>query len=287
MPVKFTDRFPAHETLRAAYKSAFKTSVIEPAYLDLVFNLAANIHGMQTDHPVLVGISGGQGSGKSTLARAVAETLEMYFETDVAVLSLDDFYLTRAERQLLAAQVHPLLRTRGVPGTHDIELMQDAIDQLLAGGGVSVPVFDKARDDRSESSRYLPGANVLICEGWCWGATPEPPARLLAAVNDLERQQDARGEWRRYVNRQLESCQNLFHTDANIFLKVPSMEAVFRWRWQQEEALNGRGMSRNEVRAFIGYYERLTRWMLEDMPPRVHACISLREDHGIAEVSFR
>ena len=34
----------------------------------------------------------------------------------------DDFYLTQAQRQDLAQQIHPLLKSRGVPGTHDVPL---------------------------------------------------------------------------------------------------------------------------------------------------------------------
>ena len=72
--------------------------------------------------PYILGLSGLQGSGKSTLAavlKAHAEARDWATE----VLALDDFYYTRGERGLLAQQVHPLLRTRGVPGTHEIELL--------------------------------------------------------------------------------------------------------------------------------------------------------------------
>lgn len=79
--------------------------------------------------PFFVGVSGSQGSGKSTLADLVA----CYAESEginVAAFSLDDFYLTRAQREQLAEEVHPLLLTRGVPGTHDTSMLARALDDL-------------------------------------------------------------------------------------------------------------------------------------------------------------
>ena len=73
----------------------------------------------RTHRPYVLGLSGLQGSGKSTLARVIKTQAEQRgWPTEV--LSLDDFYYSRSEREALAHQVHPLLRTRGVPGTHEI-----------------------------------------------------------------------------------------------------------------------------------------------------------------------
>lgn len=68
--------------------------------------------------PLVVGISGAQGSGKTTLCRFL-EVLMVEHNQRAATLSIDDLYLTRAERERLGREVHPLLATRGVPGTHD------------------------------------------------------------------------------------------------------------------------------------------------------------------------
>ena len=64
--------------------------------------------------PKIIGVSGSQGSGKSTFAGVLVEQLQMRGFAAAAV-SLDDFYLTHADRQALGATVHPLLCTRGVP----------------------------------------------------------------------------------------------------------------------------------------------------------------------------
>ena len=60
-----------------------------------------------------------------------------------AAVSLDDFYLTRARRHALARTVHPLLATRGVPGTHDLPLLLDVLLRVRSGRPVRLPVFDK------------------------------------------------------------------------------------------------------------------------------------------------
>jgi D-glycerate 3-kinase len=56
---------------------------------------------------------------------------------------------------------------------------------------------------------------------------------------------------------------------------------VAAWREQQEAELRQRApaaMSSTEVARFIQHYERLTRWMLAELPDR--ADLSLRLDHA-------
>src|SRR5512139_1667980 len=77
--------------------------------------------------PMCVAITGAQGGGKTTLARVLTEELTRSGLSAVAC-SLDDFYLTHAQREALAQSVHPLLVTRGVPGTHDVELCLRTLD---------------------------------------------------------------------------------------------------------------------------------------------------------------
>ena len=80
--------------------------------------------------PFLLGINGAQGTGKSTLAAYLALSLRESDGHTAAVLSIDDFYLTKTERQRLSRHVHPLLAVRGVPGTHDVPMLRECIDRL-------------------------------------------------------------------------------------------------------------------------------------------------------------
>ncbi len=242
-----------------------------------------------TPGSLVFGIAGAQGTGKSTLAAMLAECLRETWSETVAVLSLDDFYLPRSERLQLSKEVHPLLATRGVPGTHDVAAMQSSIEGLKRGASVEAPVFEKAHDDRARETRKLGPARIILCEGWCWGAQPEPEIRLEKPVNQLEQIRDADGHWRHWVNTKLHEYQSLFDNDALLYLAAPSFEAILEWRWQQEQDLarNRTGsqiMSRDQIADFISFYERITSWMLEEMPDRADLTVTLAPDHQIAGI---
>ena len=72
---------------------------------------------------MILGLAGGQGTGKTTISSLIKIILEKYFKFNVFKISIDDFYKTREDRIKLSKKVHPLLMTRGVPGTHDIDLI--------------------------------------------------------------------------------------------------------------------------------------------------------------------
>ena len=236
-----------------------------------------------------VGICGPQASGKSTLTAVVAHLLRDQ-GLAVAVLSLDDLYLTHAERQVLARDVHPLLATRGVPGTHDVALGLAVLEGLAKPGETRLPRFDKAADDRRPPAAWEPvqgPVEVILFEGWCVGARPQPQAALARPVNDLEREADPDGRWRAHANAALAGpYQALFgRLDRLVLLRAPSFETVLAWRQEQERKLRARlaregadpsrVMRDAEVARFIAHYERLTRWILEEMPGRADVVIAL------------
>ncbi len=243
-------------------------TVIDPALLDLVCDLAAARAG--PDRPPLIGISGAQGSGKTTLARAAAARL------GGAAFSLDDVYLTRAERAAMAEQVHPLFAVRGPPGTHDLDLADRTVAALRDAGEGSetrLPCFDKLTDDRAPEAdwpvfRGRPGA--ILIEGWCLGASGQDAAALAAPINPLEREEDRNAVWRSSADAALMGRYQAFFAgfDAIIFLAAPSFEAVLDWRCEQEAGLLGLGPAdlpttrRAELARFIQHFERITRHML-------------------------
>ncbi|MGE0624675.1 MAG: hypothetical protein AB7I04_03490 [Pseudomonadales bacterium] len=255
-------------------------------------NLAALL-ALDLDHrgphgsPVVLGISGGQGAGKTTLSDLLVRALAACGRRGVA-MSLDDFYLTRAERQRLARTVHPLLATRGVPGTHDVALALEILDGIREGRPVPVPSFDKATDDRlpAERSRPIePGVDVVIFEGWCVGAPPQPDAALTDPVNELERREDADGRWRRFVNGALAADYPPLwrRLDVLLYLAVPDMAAVRRWRaGQEQQHPPARRMSPAAIDRFVDHYERLTRWMLTVLPDTADMVGLLDENHALA-----
>jgi len=238
------------------------------------------------DRSVVIGLCGPQGSGKSTMAERLVPLLAEH-KLSMAILSIDDLYLTRAERERLAAQVHPLLATRGPPGTHDVGLGMAVLDRLLAGESLALPRFDKAMDDRapeSEWPRFAGPADIILFEGWCVGARAEPDAALLVPVNELEEREDQHGIWRRHVNAALADYQPLFsRIDFLMQLRPPGFETVLGWREEQEAKLRAcsdpstaRGItSAREVVRFIQHYERLTRHIIKEMPARADLVIDL------------
>ncbi|GAB3061788.1 kinase [Stenotrophomonas tumulicola] len=233
--------------------------------------------------PVLA-ISGLQGSGKSTLAlqvvaRAQARGLR------AAALSIDDVYLTRAQRQRLARAVHPLLITRGPPGTHDLPLAHSVLDAVVARQPLALPRFDKLADERVSPAQWPQLAeplDLLVFEGWFLGTPAEQPAALDTPLNALEREADADGRWRRWCNAALaDNYPGLWQRcDRLWFLQPPDFSVVPRWRWQQEQNLQaaqpGRsGMTRPQLDRFVQYYERVSRQALRALPDVADRVIAL------------
>lgn len=245
------------------------------------------------DRPIVVGLTGAQGSGKSTLAAALLGRLAAH-GLRAAVLALDDLYLPKADRLRLAAAVHPLLATRGVPGTHDVALGLAVLDSLAGAPLTEVPSFDKGADDRRPRRawpRVAGPVDVVIFEGWCVGARPQPAADLAAPINALERERDPGGVWRRYANEALAGdYRRLFaRLDLQALLLAPGFDAVLGWRLQQEHDLRaarpGAGQTDAEIAVFVQHYERLTRHMAAEMPARADVVVRLARDRSVLAIT--
>ena len=246
----------------------------------------------EAGRPLIIGVNGAQGSGKSTLCRFLTQALLPDCGLSAITISLDDLYLPLAERKRLALDIHPLFRTRGVPGTHDVAAGMAILDRLVAGHDTMIPRFSKAKDDRLPPSvwaRHVGRVDVILFEGWCVGARPQDEASLALPVNTLESQDDPTGKWRRHVNSILQtSYAPLFsRIDRLIMLKPPSFEDVLRNRLLQEHKLrmvepNAAGiMDDAAVQHFISHYERLTRHMFADLPSRADIIFHLDASQNV------
>jgi len=245
--------------------------------------------------PLLVGINGAQGTGKSTMA-AVLQLILQSKGYKVAVLSLDDFYFSHNKRVALAEMIHPLLQTRGVPGTHDVALAISTVQQLISGQGeVSIPRFDKQTDNPKAKAVWdvcAAPVDIVLFEGWCVGTPAQTKSELQTPINDLEAIEDNQGIWRAYVNDKLEhEYQALFGLlDKLIFLQAPCFEAVFDWRYKQEQQTFadsvGQGMNEQQLRRFMAHYQRLTQQSLDKLPKIADVVLKLDKQQQIISSEY-
>ncbi len=265
--------------------------------------IALNISERVRSRPdtLVIGIQGCQGSGKTTLASMLKILLEQQAGLSTAILSIDDFYLTRPERIKLAKEKHPLLITRGVPGTHDTKLTNktiSALKQLSKGENLKIPRFDKSTDDRAPQNKWpcIHGpVDIIILEGWCIGIRAQEASALNHNVNNLESTLDADKIWRRYVNNALSTnYSHLFdRLELLIVLLAPSFESSYQWRLLQEQKLRqkinsqpidiraSQTMSPDQIRNFILYFQRLTEHGSATLPLQSDWLLKLDEQHTI------
>lgn len=248
--------------------------------------------------PLLVGISGLQGSGKSTLARQLCEHARG-LGIACEALSLDDFYLGRGARRGLARHVHPLLATRGVPGTHDLALLEASLAALARANAqmpAHLPRFDKGRDTRLAPSRWrrvTQAPRLILLEGWCVGIPAQDAAALRRPCNRLERDEDRDAHWRQWVNSQLVGDYAALwqRLDRLLVLQAPSFARARRWRSQAEQSLRTRGASRAMDEAallrFFMHYERLSRHALATLPASAGVCVELDGQRAVRAIRAR
>ena len=246
----------------------------------------------------VIGLTGGQGTGKSTISVILKIILKEAYELETVIFSIDDFYKTLNERKKMSKTISSLFITRGVPGTHDSEMLYRCIKNLKNKKfkKFTIPKFDKSTDDRSPKNKWLKikkKPNIVIFEGWCVGITPQKKKDLINPINKLEKYGDKKKIWRQKVNFEIsKNYKKIFNLiDKLIFLKIPSYKYVFKWRLLQEKKLRftskgKKTMTDKQISNFIMYYERLTKHMLKVLPTTADAVISIDEKHRLKKIKF-
>ena len=249
---------------------------------------------------LILGFSGGQGSGKTTVTSILKIILKKFFKRRIHVSSIDNFYKTLEDRNKISNKIHPLLKTRGVPGTHDINLVKNFFNIIRKKKfkKIKLPKFEKAMDNRLEKKYWFnikQKPEIVILEGWCVGARPQPNSLIKRPINILEKYEDKDLKWRKYVNEKLKKeYKKLFvMIDHLIFMKIPNFKVVFKWRLLQEKKLkkkshsNKKIMSYNEIKRFIMFYERITLQMMKDLSKSASVLMLLKKNHDIRKIVFR
>ena len=252
--------------------------------------------------PYFVGLVGGQGTGKTTISSLIKIILTKYFKLKVFRISIDDFYKTRKERINLSKRVHPMLLTRGVPGTHDIKMMLNFLKKVKSKKfkRLKLPTFNKAIDDRFNKKHWYilkDKPDVIIFEGWCVGAKSENNKTLRKSVNSMEKLKDQKQIWRKYVNQQLKSKYKNLYSQLNclVYLKAKNFSSLQKWRLKQERKLwlnNKRNsklkiMTKEDVINFMQTYQRITQNMFRYMPKYASIIFNLNTNHQIKSAIYK
>jgi len=249
---------------------------------------------------LILGLSGSQGSGKTTTGNILKIILKKFFKKNVFVISIDDFYKTLKVRNILSKNKHLLFKTRGVPGTHDINLVRSFFNltKKKKFKKIKLPRFNKSQDDRLEKNKWhtvKQKPEIVIFEGWCVGAKPQNNLSLKKPVNDLEKYEDKNLIWRKYVNEKLKNeYKKVFKMiDHFIFIKTPNFKIVFKWRLAQENKLKNQHyykkkiMSYSKIKRFIMFYQRITLQMLKDLTKSASIVMMLNKNQNIQKILFR
>tara|TARA_E500000331_G_scaffold301791_1_gene303383 strand:+ start:529 stop:1455 length:927 start_codon:yes stop_codon:yes gene_type:complete len=285
------------ETSKEKFKN--KEKMIKSFLIPVSFWIASKV---KNKKPFIVGLGGGQGAGKTTITSIISIVLKKYFKLSVFKISIDDFYKTRKERFLLSKKLHPLLMTRGVPGTHDINFILDFFKKVKNNKfkSLKLPKFNKAIDDRCKKKLWYSikkRPDVIIFEGWCVGARAEKNNTLKKAINSLEKIDDIKLIWRKFVNQQLKSKYKKLYNQLNclLYLKVNNFSLLQKWRLKQERKLwlknkkmsNNKIMSKKEVSRFMQTYQRVTKNMLKGAPKYASIIFNLNSNQQIKSVIYK
>ncbi|MBT7642836.1 MAG: hypothetical protein HN715_07600 [Rhodobiaceae bacterium] len=243
----------------------------------LVQQIGDHLMSMPRSRPLVAGVSGGQGVGKTTFCKALSQYLS---DAGVATLSvsLDNFYLSRRERETLGAHIHPLCQTRGVPGTHNVGQLNEVMVALRSKhriADVRLPVFSKSLDDVLPPAQWLSvqtQPEIILLEGWCVGAqadfiSPHPQT-------EWERTHDGDGVWKQWSQTQAAAYADIWAAcECLVLMRQDNFEAIIDSRWAQEQdnaAASGvwQFETREDVAQFCAHYESWTLGMWQALPPK-------------------
>ena len=287
----------SQETKRDKFKN--KDKMVKSFLIPVSFWISKKVN---KDKALIIGLAGGQGSGKTTISSILTLILKKYFKLNVYKISIDDFYKTRKDRKLLAKTQHDLLMTRGVPGTHDINLLLNFFKKIKSKNfkNLQIPMFNKAMDDRCSKKSWQKikkKPDVVIFEGWCVGAKAQTSSQLIKPINSLEKVYDQDAKWRTHVNNQLKTkYKTLFNQlDGLLYLKAKNFNLLRKWRLKQERKLlvhtknkkNLRIMGSGDILNFMQTYQRITQQMFKDALISSSIIVNLNSKHQIEKMKLK
>ena len=245
------------------------------------------------ERPFIQGILGGQGTGKTTMSKVLSLILgQLGYQT--LSLSLDDLYKTYSDRLALIKQ-DPRLIWRGPPGTHDVDLALNVLDQIRQSQNlVIVPRFDKSAfggaGDRT-TPEMVTNVDIVLFEGWFVGVEPINVDTFDTAPPPIITDEDR--AFARDINRRLYDYLPLWERLDSLIVLYPSdYRCSLEWRKQAEQqmiAAGKSGMSSAEIEQFVNYFWRSLHPELFIKPlvkdaTAVDMVIEIHADHSFGEV---
>jgi len=192
-----------------------------------------------------------------------------------------------------------MLQGRGLPGTHDTDLLHQALTEISAASGsnmnIPLPIFDKSQyagyGDRSPDQVIIQDTpDVFILEGWCLGFRPLPVETLRQRWQGAKHANRHSFASIETINRNLNVIADKTYGFfiAHISLQPDSYDNIYVWRTQQEHAMKagngGKGMTDEQVVAFVDRYMPL--YELYGDTTRHAQCLTIRlgQDRSVLSV---
>ncbi|MDJ0844773.1 glycerate kinase [Crocosphaera sp.] len=243
---------------KLSFNSLDIMSLLWKLWLPLAIQLSEKKNQQKT--PLIQGFLGVQGTGKTTLCNILCIILKQLEYTSIT-LSIDDFYKTYSERQKLK-EIDPRFIWRGPPGTHDVELAINTLNQLKDPRylqPISVPRFDKSlwngQGDRIKPD-IINKSDIILFEGWFLGVQPIKKTKFNDAPLPIKTQEDR--QFAQDVNEKLKAYLPLWEKlDRLIILYPEDYHLSKQWRKQAEQKMisSGQtGMKNQEIEAFVNYF---------------------------------
>ena len=195
-----------------------------------------------------------------------------------------------------------MLMTRGVPGTHDINMMLSFFKKTKNKNfkKMILPSFNKAIDERFSKKYWYKikqKPDVIIFEGLCVGAKAELNKTLKKPINSIEKINDKKLVWRKYVNLQLRNKYKELYSQLNcmVYLKAKNFNMLQKWRLKQARKLrlktkkvsSHKIMSKKNVINFMQTYQRITENMFKNTPKYASIVINLNSNHQIKSAVYK
>lgn len=263
---------------------------LENLWLPVTLDLA--IARQKLNRTFVQGILASQGAGKTTLC-IILQSILSYFGFSAATLSLDDLYLTCAERQILQQQ-DPRLLWRGPPGTHDLALGIKVIEQCLEENNpahILLPRFDKSAfngaGDRTTPETVIQ-PDILLFEGWFVGVQPLAPDSFSNCPAPIVTEQDR--QFARDNNQRLQAYLPLWSKlDSLIILYPEDYRLSKQWRKEAEHkmmAAGKTGMSDEEIDHFVEYFWQALHpgLFIKPLLSRADLVIEIKSDRSLGRI---